>query len=322
MSNHAKIINMNREEQIKYIEENLPFSSGMHSKRRVRQDFFSSIDTELQAYLLGFYASDGSINEKRKTFRIHLQEQDSDIVYLFKDMICPDARTFELKDRICVNPRNGKEYKGCNSFGVDINSSKICNDLVNLGFGYNKTYSENSLPPIKKDLIRHFIRGYFDGDGTISGAYVKPDPKWKKNENFRSYVSICCKTRKLLDEIQAFFLENGIKSTICIDRRDQMYCLSVAKLKLPKLFKLFYDDSHFYLKRKYEKFNHFVNTEVTQLIAEYRNAQKVSVSDSNNPSKSVEHPTRMNMCAELTGNCENSEIKSSEDNIIEGSQKF
>lgn len=177
MSNHAKIINMNREEQIKYIEENLPFSSGMHSKRRVRQDFFSSIDTELQAYLLGFYASDGSINEKRKTFRIHLQEQDSDIVYLFKDMICPDARTFELKDRICVNPRNGKEYKGCNSFGVDINSSKICNDLVNLGFGYNKTYSENSLPPIKKDLIRHFIRGYFDGDGTISGAYVKPDPK-------------------------------------------------------------------------------------------------------------------------------------------------
>ena len=86
---------------------------------------------------------------------------------------------------------------------------------------------------------------------------------------------------------------------------------------MQKLFKLFYEDSNFYLKRKYEKFNHFVNTEVTQLIAEYRNAQKVSVSDSNNPSTSAEHPIGVKMCAELTGNCENSEIKNSEDNIIE-----
>ena len=84
---------------------------------------------------------------------------------------------------------------------------------------------------------------------------------------------------------------------------------------------MFYEDSYFYLKRKYEKFDHFVNTEVSQLIAEYRNAQKVSASDSNNPSTSAEHPTGVNMCAELTGNCENSEIKSSEDNIIEDSQK-
>ena len=106
-----------------------------------------------------------------------------------------------------------------------------------------------------------------------------------------------------------------------MDKRDQMYVLSVAKLKLPKLFKLFYEGSNFYLKRKYEKFNHFVNTEVSQLIAEYRNAQKVNASDSNNPSTSVEHPTGVNMCAELTGNCENSEIKSSEDNIIEDSLK-
>lgn len=106
------------------------------------------------------------------------------------------------------------------------------------------------------------------------------------------------------------------------DTRDKMYTIVIAKLKLPKLFHLLYDNANFYLIRKYKKFNHFVNTEVTQLIAEYRNAQKVSVSDSNNPSTSAEHPTGVNMCAELTGNYENSEIKSSEDNIIEGSQKF
>ena len=168
---------MNKEEQIKYIEEHFPFSSGVHSNRRVRQDIFSSIDTEFQAYLLGLYASDGNINEKRKTFRIHVQEQDANIIYVIKDLIAPDSRTFTLENRVCVSPRNGKVYNGSNSFGVDINSSKICNDLVNLGIGYNKTYSENKIPDIKKELIRHFIRGYFDGDGTISGSYVKPDPK-------------------------------------------------------------------------------------------------------------------------------------------------
>lgn len=38
------------------------------------------------------------------------------------------------------------------------------------------------------------------------------------------------------------------------------------------------------------KIYHYVNTEVTQLITGYRNAQKVNVNKSNNPSKSSEHP--------------------------------
>lgn len=37
-----------------------------------------------------------------------------------------------------------------------------------------------------------------------------------------------------------------------------------------------------YLSRKFNKFNHYVNTEVTQLITEHRNAQEVNVNESNN----------------------------------------
>ena len=33
------------------------------AKRLVRQSFFENIETELQAYLLGFYVADGSLNE-------------------------------------------------------------------------------------------------------------------------------------------------------------------------------------------------------------------------------------------------------------------
>ena len=58
---------MNKEEQIQFIKDNYPATTHHTSARRIRHDFFSKIETELQAYLLGFYAADGSIDEKRKT---------------------------------------------------------------------------------------------------------------------------------------------------------------------------------------------------------------------------------------------------------------
>jgi len=36
-----------------------------------------------------------------------------------------------------------------------------------------------------------------------------------------------------------------------------------SKIEIKKIYDLFYKDSNFYLKRKYSKFNHYVNTEVT-----------------------------------------------------------
>lgn len=281
---------MNRQEQIKFIEDNYPAYTNHHSKRRVRHDFFNNIQTELQAYLLGFYASDGNINEKRKTFRIHLQERDSELVYLYKDVISPDARVFSVAPHE-VTGRNGAKVQANGSFGVDICSTILCRDLVNLGFGYSKTYSENHLPKIDKSLIRHFIRGYFDGDGSIMWWYQKADPKWKKNERIRSTVSICSKTNTILLDIQEFLKRHDIKSSICFANRDQMYQMSIPKSQLKKLYNLFYEDSYFYLERKYKKFNHYVNTEETQLIAEFRNAQGLNVSNSNNVPTSVEHPT-------------------------------
>lgn len=282
---------MNKIEQIEFIEKNYNFSSGIHSNKRVRQNFFENIETEVQAYLLGFYAADGNINEKRKTFRIHLQKSDAELVYLYKDLISPDARLFTMQERI-VKGRNGMLVTAHESIGVDINSSKICNDLINLGFGYNKTYCDLKLPKINSNLIRHFIRGYFDGDGCISYYYCRPDPKWHKNERVRGYASICCKTKTMIDEIHDFLKVNKIKSSVCFTKRDSMWILTIPKSQLKKLFNLFYEDSYFYLSRKFNKFNHYVNTEETQLIAELRNAQEMNVSNSNNSPTSAEHPTK------------------------------
>ena len=278
---------MNREEQIKFIEAQFPAYSKGVSKRNIRHSFFKSIDVEIQAYLLGFHASDGSVDEKRKTFRIQLSKKDSEIIYLFRDFISKNARIFQ-HDGHLLNGRNGEIYKQNPAIGIDITSAELTNSLVNLGFGYRKTYKELHLPNIKYELLRHFIRGYFDGDGCFTCWYV-PANNGRK-ERVRGKFDIISKTKSILMDIQNYLKENNIESLIHHLNRDNMYRLSVgSKKEMIKLYHLLYDSSYFYLSRKYNKFSHYVNTEVTQLIAEYRNAQEVNVNESNNPPKSAEH---------------------------------
>lgn len=261
---------MTKEKQLKFIEDNYPMYTNHISTRRIRHRFFSNIETEVQAYLLGFYAADGNINEKRKTLRIHLQIQDSELVYLYKDIIAPDARTFTVEEHKTTG-RNGKEITAHESFGVDIVSAELCNDLVNLGFGYNKSYAELHIPNIPKELIRHFVRGYFDGDGCITGGVYQD--KNRPNPRVRIHVNIDGKTISIFNDFLKFFSNNNIKMNINYLKRDNMYRICTAsKKEAEKIFHLLYDDSNFYLSRKYKKFNYYVNTEVTQIISEHCNA--------------------------------------------------
>ena len=56
---------MEKLEQIKIIEQICPLYKNGTSKRELRHDFFKEINTEIQAYLLGFHAADGRINDER-----------------------------------------------------------------------------------------------------------------------------------------------------------------------------------------------------------------------------------------------------------------
>lgn len=281
---------MNKNEQIKYIEDNYPLYTNHISNRRIRHDFFEKIETELQAYLLGFYAADGNINEKRKTFRIHLQKRDSELVYLYKDIISPDARVFTVSEHQTTG-RNGMVVTAHESFGVDITSAKLCNDLVDLGIGYGKSYSELHIPEMPQELIRHFIRGYFDGDGSFVGSVVKP--KDRPNYGVRMCMSIIAKKPTILNEFIKFFADYGLIINLNYLKRDNAYRFTTSSKKVCRaIYHLLYDNANFYLSRKFEKFSYYANTEDVQLIADACNAQGMSVNESNNSPKSTEHPTQ------------------------------
>ena len=114
------------------------------------------------------------------------------------------------------------------------------------------------VPNIPKNLIRHFIRGYFDGDGTIF-----MDRKYYKS-------NICSICKNFLKELQDILTENNIESRINVEKRSNkiiktpqgkstnckdMYRLYVSKqTEIIKFKDFMYRNSTIYLQRKYNKF--------------------------------------------------------------------
>lgn len=263
---------MTKEEQLEIINKTCPLYKNGTSKRSLRHNFFKDIKTELQAYLLGFHAADGSIDLKRHTLRVKLTEQDSEIIDLFKESISPEAHTRRVKGFDSIIREKMTTTK--TSFEVNISSKVLINDIIELGFGPNKTYKELHLPDINPELIRHFIRGYFDGDGMITGSVRKANPNNReKNPRVTSSIQIESKTITLLEEIQAWMLKEGVKVNINYIKRDNLHRLiSSSRVEIKKIFHILYDNSSFYLQRKFNKFNYYVNTEVSQIITDHRNA--------------------------------------------------
>lgn len=263
---------MEKFKQLEIINESCPLYKNGTSKRELRHDFFKNIETELQAYLLGFHAADGSINLERYTLRVKVTKTDSEIIDLFKDSISPEAYTRDVNGFNTIIRE--KEVTTKTAHEVGIASKILINDIIKYGYGPNKTYCELSLPNINDELIRHFIRGYFDGDGSIIGGVRKPNPKNREvNYRVNRTFNIDSKKQNILIEIQSFFSKHNIKTNIQYITRDDMYRLCTSsKEEVEKIFHLLYDNSNFWLNRKFNKFNYYVNTEVSQIITDHCNA--------------------------------------------------
>ncbi|MDL2302602.1 LAGLIDADG family homing endonuclease, partial [Lachnospiraceae bacterium OttesenSCG-928-D06] len=133
------------------------------------EHYFQQIDSEHKAYWLGFLYADGHIEPLRKgnkikAYRIEigLSAVDKSHLELFLHDIDSNAPLTYKKTII-----RDKTYESCR---VRINNTNMCRDLISLGCVPQKSLtltfpSEELLPG---NYVRHFIRGYFDGDGCIS----------------------------------------------------------------------------------------------------------------------------------------------------------
>ena len=130
-------------------------------KYNFNHQYFDQINTEEKAYWLGFILADGCIS--KNLYNMHIQLQQTDKAHLEKF-----AKIFNVPIKIgsSYDKRNGNNYQWCN---IKINSNYICKSLNNKGVTPRKSLLDCSIifEYIPNELIHHFIRGYFDGDGFV-----------------------------------------------------------------------------------------------------------------------------------------------------------
>ena len=119
---------------------------------------FEKIDTEEKAYWLGFLYADGCVGSKEDKIELGLAEKDLKHIEKFRDFMGINNKISYRKDT--------KSYR------ISFRSQKCKLDLINKGCVPKKSLiltfpNEEQVP---SNLLRHFIRGYFDGDGWFSNT--------------------------------------------------------------------------------------------------------------------------------------------------------
>lgn len=127
-------------------------------KYSIDESFFDSIDTEEKAYFVGFLFADGYNNTERHSVNLSLAEKDREIL----EQLSACLKT--NKPLQYVEYHNGNTS---NQYRLVIANKHISEQLESLGCTRAKTFTCEFPSWISQEMKRHFLRGYFDGDGHI-----------------------------------------------------------------------------------------------------------------------------------------------------------
>lgn len=168
--------------------------NGNNRKHNINNSFFKEIDNKNKAYILGLIISDGCINNE---YKLTFTSKDVELVEIFKRELKSEHKLskYEVYDK-----RTNKTYT---RYSLQIASKEIVNDLKNIGI-YSKKSFDCKMPNIPENLFWHFLRGIFDGDGSVS--------KEKKNKIGRLRFQIIG-SEYLIEDLKKYFNYYGLSNT-------------------------------------------------------------------------------------------------------------
>jgi len=207
----------------------------------INGDYFKTWSCDM-AYILGFIFADGCVysNPKmnnRSYITVSLHRKDKDILEFISSKICPSLRILQ-HDK--VDKKRDKVYKVAT---LSMCSKVMYQDLVNLGCLPNKSYEEIRVPDVPVEYIPDFIRGYFDGDGSVFYGYGK-----KEIKKLKTGASFSCSSVSFLNDIKEIINIGKIRTDYS---PASLHFYSLPNYKI--LFNYMYN-GNFHMKRKYDKF--------------------------------------------------------------------
>lgn len=207
--------------------------------KTLNHDFFETIDAEEKAYWLGFLMADGNVyHRKDGSYEISLKlaSRDRDSVLAFQKALgmSGEVEEFERKRRETTT------YSTCIRFV----SNKMAKDLAIHGLVPRKSRKEIIPKTVPDELLNHYIRGFFDGDGSASNGRVV----------------ISC-SAFLYEQIKEVFIAIGVSpDAIRLNLNGKIYVLSVNRKKeVPLVVDFLYKNATIYMERKrkiYEEYGY------------------------------------------------------------------
>ena len=230
-------------------------------KKYFNESYFEIIDTEDKAYFLGFICADGCVryDQNRGVYGVFLKINKKD-EHILNDFIkCVNGNISVRKDIIK------------DTVEIRLTGKKISNDLIKLGVYQNKTFSLK-YPNIPPELERHFIRGYFDGDGCIR---IKKDKRNGKEIGDMRFVSGSIDILNSIN-IRMEYLFGTKRNSLYGPKKGNYKFIGWSSMRdIESIYKGFYEDSNFYLNRKKETFEKVINTIKDKI--KYRKNKKIII---------------------------------------------
>lgn len=229
------------EAQLKYQKSHKGNNKG---SCRVKHSFFKHKSNNMY-YILGLLYADGSITRNRASYVVQLSLDSKD-----KELINSIAKVLSFKKKIYTS--TDKRY-GSSMTSIQIYSEEMFSDLIELGCCERKS---NSLvyPNIPIEYKKYFIRGYFDGDGSIF-----------YNAKGHVELSFVCGVRQYLEDLKKDIVSIlsyiGISKTYKKD--GNCYFIRISnKDALLFLDWMYSGDLELYMKRKYFKYKFYKRSKI------------------------------------------------------------
>lgn len=118
------------------------------------------------AYVLGIIFTDGCLTLDKNTRsttvnkRLSIAQKEPEILMKVLDLMKCNAKLYFKKRLKYGSIVSGEIYR------FDVSNERVYDDLVNLGLHPRKSL-DIEFPKIPPEYLRHFIRGCWDGDGSV-----------------------------------------------------------------------------------------------------------------------------------------------------------
>jgi len=212
-------------------------------------EFFSRDDEE-SFYVAGFIAADGCVLSKKPVLSIALSSKDRAQLEMIKELLKAEN---PISEHLVKNSKRNSKWNDTRKVEIKITSKQMVSDLKRFNIVPRKTHTYKFPDWMKTHPLRHhFIRGYFDGDGSFYSNL--------KKDGIRSVEQIYFSLRGTDDFLAAvieIFNKEIDFSTVSSKKKPRLssgiFTLEYGGNRLiEKIFSYMYKDATVYMQRKYD----------------------------------------------------------------------